>query len=181
MHPRRTFPNPAGMQGAVLVVSLLFLLVLTLIGVAGLQNTTIQEKMAGNLRDQNTAFQSAEAAIREGESYLEDIVSPAALNGSNGLFGEADTEPGYNTAGTWTNNALSRAAEAVPGTYANPRYFIKYNNVIPGVKGAKNIGVGNGKNVGSGDVTTFRITARATGAGEQGAEVLLRTYYGRMF
>ncbi|WP_458576304.1 pilus assembly PilX family protein [Aliamphritea spongicola] len=39
---------------------------LSLIGVSAMQGTTIQEKMAGNLRDQISAFNAAEAALREG-------------------------------------------------------------------------------------------------------------------
>ena len=56
--------------GAVLVVSLLFLLVLTLIGLTGMQVTSLEEKMSGNMRDRNLAFQAAESALRAGEMYL---------------------------------------------------------------------------------------------------------------
>ena len=51
-------------SGAVLVVSLIFLLVLTVIGVAAMQNTSLEEKMAGNVKDRNLAFQNAESARR---------------------------------------------------------------------------------------------------------------------
>ncbi|MBN3562481.1 pilus assembly PilX family protein [Aliamphritea spongicola] len=54
-------------QGVVLIIALIFLLMLSLIGVSAMQGTTIQEKMAGNLRDQISAFNAAEAALREGE------------------------------------------------------------------------------------------------------------------
>ena len=54
-------------KGVVLVVALIFLLMLSLIGVRAMQGTTIQEKMSGNLRDQYSAFNAAEAALREGE------------------------------------------------------------------------------------------------------------------
>ena len=54
-------------QGVVLVVSLLILLVMTVLGVAAIQSTTLQERMAGNLHDRDLAFQAAEAALRRGE------------------------------------------------------------------------------------------------------------------
>ncbi len=57
-------------RGAVLIVSLIFLLLMTLIGVTAMQTTTLQERMAGNMRDQNLAFQAAEAALRQGEVWL---------------------------------------------------------------------------------------------------------------
>lgn len=57
-------------QGAALVISLLFLLVLTIIGVASVGTSTLQERMANNTREQNLALQAAEAALRDGEAWL---------------------------------------------------------------------------------------------------------------
>ena len=55
---------PARQGGAVLVVGLILLVVITLVGVAAMQGTTLQEKMAGNLRDSNLSFQASEAVLR---------------------------------------------------------------------------------------------------------------------
>ena len=57
-------------KGAVLAISLIILLLMTIIGVSAMRSTTLQEKMAGNLRDYNVAFQAAEAALRDAEKYL---------------------------------------------------------------------------------------------------------------
>jgi type IV pilus assembly protein PilX len=54
----------------VLITSLVLLLALTLLGLAAMQNTALEERMAGNLRSESLAFQSAEAALREGEIWL---------------------------------------------------------------------------------------------------------------
>ena len=54
-------------QGAVLVMSLLMLFVLTLIGVSGINTSTLEEKMSGNNRNRLLAFQAAETGIREAE------------------------------------------------------------------------------------------------------------------
>ncbi|MDP9529879.1 pilus assembly PilX family protein [Pseudomonas protegens] len=56
-----------GEQGMALLVSLVFLLVLSLIGLSSLQNATLQEKMAASLDRHNRSFQAAEAALRLGE------------------------------------------------------------------------------------------------------------------
>jgi len=48
--------------GAVLVVSLVVLLVLTLLGVAGMNSAMMQERMAANAQNSNKAFQAAESA-----------------------------------------------------------------------------------------------------------------------
>jgi len=65
-------------QGSTLVISLMILVVMTLIGLTGIATSTLEEKMAGNTRDQAVAFQAAEAALRNGENYYNNIVSPAA-------------------------------------------------------------------------------------------------------
>ena len=62
----------ARQRGAILVSALLMLLVLTVIGVSVMQITRMQERMAGNTRDLNLAFQGAEAALREAEQDLWD-------------------------------------------------------------------------------------------------------------
>jgi Tfp pilus assembly protein PilX len=51
-------------QGAVLFISLMILLVLTLIGVSSLNGSLMEEKMANNAQISTTIFQAAESAIR---------------------------------------------------------------------------------------------------------------------
>ncbi|MTW23046.1 pilus assembly PilX family protein [Allochromatium palmeri] len=64
--------NKYSQQGAVLIVSLIMLLLLTIIGVSGMRGVTMQERMAGNLKEQYRSFQSAEAALRLAEQEVED-------------------------------------------------------------------------------------------------------------
>lgn len=52
-------------EGAALIVSLMFLVMMTLIGVTAMTSTNLEEKMAGNSRDYNLALQAAEAALRD--------------------------------------------------------------------------------------------------------------------
>lgn len=58
-------------KGVALLVALILLLMLSLVGVSAMQGTTMQEKMSGNLRDQHSAFNAAEAALRQGEQQAE--------------------------------------------------------------------------------------------------------------
>jgi len=59
-------------QGAVLIVSLILLLILTLVGVSGMKMTSLEERMSGNYKDHEMAFQAAEAALVEAENFLEN-------------------------------------------------------------------------------------------------------------
>ncbi|MFY0728542.1 pilus assembly PilX family protein [Pseudomonas sp. NFX15] len=58
-------------RGMALLVSLVFLLLLTLIGLSSMQSATLQEKMAGSVALRNQSFQNAEAALRVGESAVQ--------------------------------------------------------------------------------------------------------------
>jgi type IV pilus assembly protein PilX len=58
-------------QGMALLISLVFLLLLTLIGISSMQNANLQEKMAGSVTLRNQSFQLAEANLRIGESAVQ--------------------------------------------------------------------------------------------------------------
>ncbi len=167
-------------RGAILAVSLVFLIILTLVGVGAMQNTLLEEKMAGNVKDRNLAFQNAESAVREAELFIEGVVSLGMFNGSGGLFGLTDAEPDYGASATWSATSSHVQSSSDFGAYASPRYFIKQHTIVSGTEAALNLS-GYGDNKGSGDITIFNITARGTGGGQDTAEVILRTYYGRAF
>lgn len=63
-------PARGRQRGAILIVSLLLLLVMTILAVTAMRASTFQERMAGNARDMNLAFQSSEAAARAAESWV---------------------------------------------------------------------------------------------------------------
>ncbi|SFM60450.1 PilX N-terminal domain-containing pilus assembly protein [Marinobacter zhejiangensis] len=50
-------------RGAVLIVSLVVLLVITLLGVAGMNSSLMQERMAANAQNVNRTFQAAESSV----------------------------------------------------------------------------------------------------------------------
>ena len=163
-----------------LVVTLMILLVVTLLTVSNMRSSVLEEKMAGNTSDRNVAFQAAESALREGEVFLESIVSLGDFQGQAGLFGRTDDEPSFYSGTTWSDSTNHVVANTDVGTYQRPQYFIKNMTTVPGVTGALNMS-GYGDNKGSGDVTIFRVTVKATGTSADSAEVILRTQYGRIF
>lgn len=66
-------------KGMALFVSLIFLLLLTIVGMASMKSASVQEKMAGNTRFKNISFQLAEAALREGEAFIGDPANESTL------------------------------------------------------------------------------------------------------
>jgi type IV pilus assembly protein PilX len=72
MNRQPMFQSPRRQRGAVLIVSLLLLLVVTILALGSGQSTRLQERIAGSQRNFDLAFQSAEAALRAGERWIEE-------------------------------------------------------------------------------------------------------------
>lgn len=67
-------------SGAVLVISILVLLVLTILGVASMSSSTMQERMAGNARLEAEAFEAASAGVSDSLNYvISQFADPTAL------------------------------------------------------------------------------------------------------
>ena len=105
-------------SGAVLVVSLIILMILTILGMSSIQTTTLEERMAGNTLSTNTAFQAAEGSLRQGEAdVLAYVTKPVPTsNGSNDLWilyapdpDTATTDPWWHEADAawWVSNGLT--------------------------------------------------------------------------
>ncbi len=160
--------RPAHQAGVVLVVGLIMLLLLTLIGVTGSQVTNLEEKMAGNSRDYNLAFQAAESALRAGEAATNSLIAANYYTGS--------TQP-YD----WTNNKVTpyNGGTLAGGLYQKPKYIIES---LPDPTGGVDdcpppceVGTGGG---GGGGSTWLRITARGVGS-TANAVVTLQSIYRR--
>ena len=90
-----------------------------------MQTTTMEEKMAGNMRDRNLAFQAAEAALRTGEGYLQNTSILPTFNNTNGVYQARDMAPNqwYKDNDTWWMTSAnvrsfntSTFASVAPGT-----------------------------------------------------------------
>lgn len=93
-------------QGSVLIVALVILLVLTLLGVSGMNTTVLQERMVGNLQEGLSGFQAAEAGLRYGEAEAMQRDFPAndfKANCAGGLCQPAD--PATDSYDVWVQAA----------------------------------------------------------------------------
>jgi Tfp pilus assembly protein PilX len=73
-------PYRASQRGVALVVALILLLVVTLVGLAAVRGTIMQQKMAGNMYDRQIAFQNAEAAMRAAAASIPTSPGDIARN-----------------------------------------------------------------------------------------------------
>ncbi|PPU88451.1 hypothetical protein XpopCFBP1817_17645 [Xanthomonas populi] len=76
MVPQYGWKPQNAQSGAVLYVALIMLILLALLGIAGMQVTGLQERMAFNYRSSNVAFQNAEQLARYTECGVENLVNP---------------------------------------------------------------------------------------------------------
>ncbi|MCL7745067.1 PilX N-terminal domain-containing pilus assembly protein [Guyparkeria hydrothermalis] len=58
--------TPDSQRGIALIVALVLLIAVTLVGLASIRGTSLQESMTANLNDRDVALQAAEAALRVG-------------------------------------------------------------------------------------------------------------------
>ena len=109
-------------RGATLVVVLILLLLMTLLGLASLRSTVLEERMTSNLLDRSLSFQVAEAGLREAEAVVNlSPAFPTAGCSPQGLCARPNPldidrwlDPGFNG---WRTGSISD-----PNTDA-PRYI----------------------------------------------------------
>jgi type IV pilus assembly protein PilX len=188
-------------HGAALIVALLILLVLTVLGVTSLQTSSLDEKMAGNSWDQNTAFQSAEAALRDAEARIDTLTSTVDFKGNgtstNGLYATGGVPSNVFASSFWTGSyklcdANSCGYGAIIGSLdlsqldstVQPRYLIESRGTVSQntIADPMNSGLGYGETTGVGVVNTFRVISRGVGRNAAGStQVILEEYYGKTF
>lgn len=167
-------------NGTVLMISIVVLLILTLLGMSSIRSSTIEEKLVGNMRDKELAFQAAEATLRAAETYIEsNVISTNSFDtdGTDGLYDNSDDRI-YNNI-TWTDTDSLEYTD-FDNTYnvRTPPRFVIQHLVSSASTGGKLVLKNYGQGIGAGQVETFLITARATG-GTDNSTVLLQSTYGK--
>lgn len=81
-------------RGSALLVALVFLLILTLLGLAASNTSIMQERMASSVSEYNIAFQNAEAVLRDVELRLRQPVHGLANVVQWGDVPSLTTRPG---------------------------------------------------------------------------------------
>lgn len=115
-------------QGAVLYVALVFLLIMALLGVAGMQVSMLQERMSANYRATNIAFQRAEAVASLNETAIEAALKAYADTGAEDCRRNPGFDPviwaqGQATAATPEESEnLRDIAECMPGGSLGERF-----------------------------------------------------------
>ncbi|MEE9598402.1 MAG: PilX N-terminal domain-containing pilus assembly protein [Acidiferrobacterales bacterium] len=171
------YPTMQRQQGVALVMSMAFLLILTLIGVTAMNTSSLEERMTGNMVDKNYSLQAAESALLAGELMVKGLAGVPPLdppNPNDGFHLPSTTlTPRWYEAGMWTgSDHISYAGLSKVAT--QPKFIIEHmGQVSTGDAVTEGEGYSGG---GSPDLEVFRITARGTGSSDNAMSMVQSTY-----
>ena len=165
-------------RGAVLIVALVLLLVLTVLGTAGIQDTAMEERMAGNYRDHSAAMSAAETALRIGEEgvAVTSVFRLMQFDGSDGTYEvmvSSNSVDPYSVSNT-------RSVDAAVLTYGSdllvnslPDYYVE---MLPEIElPASDLTVGFQDTTPR--VRYYRVTGKGTGISPNAEVILQSTYF----
>lgn len=175
-------------RGSVLIISLVLLIVLTMLGLSAMQNTSLEEHMVGNMRSENVAFQAAESGLRVGEAWLASRPAKPIPNstGSNGVWlldtpdpDASNTLPWWRErdAAWWASTATSISDDlpytATDNLTEKPAYIIEERGVV-----TDTLNVGQQQDMIGLDY--YQVTARGVDMGQR-IEVFVRSTFARRY
>ena len=168
-------------QGVALIMGLMMLVVLSLISISAMRSTTLQERMAGNVREANLAFQTAEDIVRQ----IENVVKIAAETGtSGGLLPQTWVDSGlgvYDCAGgRILANPDPTSWPTPPTTYTN-RGDMRYQVVEMSGVGGRSVAckpLEEEPLVGAGNRSAYYLVfGYAEGPAARASDLVVTTYY----
>lgn len=164
-------------RGAVLFVSLIFLLVLTLLGVMLARSQTTEERMAQNDANHDLAVEAAGAALRFAELNIRNANPAYANMGQNagGLYLLNPAVGSIYTSAVWTTAGATMAynGTALTSVPTVPQFMIEQ---LPQVAASGTSLSGCRGYSGNGCVSVYQITAHGSGGDNTGSATLRSIY-----
>jgi type IV pilus assembly protein PilX len=125
-------------SGAVLLMSLIILLVLTLLAISSMQGSVMQERMTSAQRDGMLALEFAERALVEAETRLDGLSDLDDFGSTTGFYesvsGSGSAPPSPFAASTWSRSGeTGDPVSAIAATAVNgqePLYFYDYKGSV---------------------------------------------------
>jgi len=187
-------------KGSIIIISLIMMILLTIVGLTGIRISNLEERMSGNFRDHEIAFQAAEAALSQAEAFVENTTFSTTdfqsgctgtqcftADCTNGLCFDVANFPSSGPAASsctngsdkpwqnwnnWADSSKIRTATSLNGTKTNAKYMIEFRCFVVKDDTESNPST----SVFAQWAYSFRITALATG-GTDDSQVMLQTTY----
>ncbi len=114
-------------NGTVLFVAIIFLALLTLIGVSSISTSTTEVRIAGNAQYNKIEFYIADSGWRQGAMWLNDHAGPPIYQNSSGNivrnFGDGETDDLNNDFPVGTEDSPNASTANDMSRYAIPYWF----------------------------------------------------------
>lgn len=176
-------------RGAVLIVSLIMLLILTLLGFSAIQNTTLEERMAGSMRSAQVAFEAGESALRGGEKWIDEFNArplPTGSGSSREVVWAKDSPGNYSNTNYWWQEADSSWWNQYGQVYGNTLSISAATDIsqppqfVVEELGLRKDSPVTGQSQDENGQYYYQVTARGTGVNDN-TVVLLRSTYARRY
>ncbi|MBQ0761610.1 pilus assembly PilX family protein [Marinobacter psychrophilus] len=157
---------PRGQSGAALLVALIMLLISTMVGLASIRGTTMNEKMSSNMYDRSLSYQGAEAALLAGEAAV--LADPTIAVDCTVVNAECPPSPSTTFTSTTTDwitvGSDFEVNDALLGS--KPQFYVERMGVVGGTD---ELGLGESANCSNyagcdeapPNAASFRITGRS--------------------
>lgn len=161
-------------RGVSLIVVLVLLLIVTLLGLASLRGTLMEERMSANLLDRSIGFQTAEAALREGEALAQN--TPLSTYPASGCSEGLCSQPDPAVKERWLDSSFNGWKKATATNTATdaPEFFVETMGMAPSWPRCDSEMPQNPNCM----KPRFRVTARTTPQAERASVLLQSTYAG---
>lgn len=191
---------PYKQKGSIIIISLIMLALLTIIGLTGVRISNLEERMSGNFRDHELAFQSAEAALSEAEAFVENTTFSTtdfqtgcsgthcfSADCTNGLCFDVSNFPSSGPAASsctnsdtkpwqdwtlWADSTKVKTASTLTGTNSAAKYIVEFRCFVVKDDTESNPST----SIFAQWAYSFRITVLANG-GTADSQVMLQTTY----
>jgi Tfp pilus assembly protein PilX len=152
-------------RGVALPVALILLVIITLVGLAAVSGTVMQQRMTANFHDRGLAFQASEAALRQAASVIRAAAAPTGFSDCSPGSGNVCLANPFDEKNLPTITTVSATAFDAGSLKADqPQYIVQYmgNFAVP-VPNVKQISSCSGYLPCAGTQTAdfYRITARS--------------------
>lgn len=172
-------PSRHAQRGVALAVVLILLVVITLLALAAMRGTLLEQRMSSNVVDRGLAFQAAEAALREGEALAASKPVAPTSGCTNGICGIPNSTSATDNARwsdvNWQGNSRAATVDTA-GVGATPRFMVELlqSGLPTGGECTTDLDLSPDAAC-TGDETIYRITARSVAADR--ADVTLQSTY----
>ena len=164
-------------KGFILIVSLIFLVIMTILGIAMFRGVSMDETMSGNQREKSRSVEAAQGALDSAEGWLN--------NGNNTIYG-GTMNSGVACAGTLATPTICSTALANPTTLPWASFFAA-SGIIPASSvsaSGQNTYVSQpqyyiqflGYAPGSTNIALYQVTATAQGGNSTATSVIQAVY-----